>query len=96
MAVEKLSEKEIAAELAKLKGWTVQACKLHRTFEFVDFVHAFGFMASVALAAEAMNHHPDWSNVWNKVMVDLYTHSLGGISKRDFELAGKMNVIYGK
>lgn len=96
MAVEKLSEKEIAAELAKLKGWTVQAGKLHRTFEFADFVHAFGFMASVALAAEAMNHHPDWSNVWNKVTVDLYTHSLGGISKRDFELAGKMNAIYGK
>ncbi len=95
MAVKKLSDKEIAAELARLKGWSVQQGKLHRTFEFRDFVHAFGFMASVALAAEAMGHHPDWSNSWNKVTIELSTHSVGGLSKFDFELAGKIQQIFG-
>src|SRR6266849_6707110 len=80
MGVQKLTEQEISAELAKLKGWSIQQGKLHRTFECKDFVHAFGFMTSVALAAEAMGHHPDWSNSWNKVVVDLSTHSVGGLS----------------
>jgi 4a-hydroxytetrahydrobiopterin dehydratase len=95
MEVHKLTELEISAELAKLKGWSVQQGKLHRAFECKDFVHAFGFMASVALVAEAMGHHPEWSNVWNKVTVDLSTHSVGGISKFDFELAGKIQQIFG-
>ena len=95
MAVQKLSDQEIAAELERLKGWTIQQGKLHRTFEFKDFVHAFGFMASVALASEAINHHPDWSNSWNKVTVDLITHSIGGLSRSDFELAGKIQKLYG-
>ena len=95
MAVQKLAEQEIAAGLAPLKGWTIEQGKLHRTFEFKDFVQAFGFMTSVALAAEAMNHHPDWSNSWNKVTIDLMTHSVGGLSRFDFELAGKIQKIYG-
>jgi 4a-hydroxytetrahydrobiopterin dehydratase len=95
MAATKLAETEIAAELGKLKGWTVTNGNLHRVFEFKDFSAAFGFMARVALAAEKMDHHPDWSNSWNKVTVDLSTHSAGGLTKNDFELAGKMQQIFG-
>ncbi len=95
MSVQKLTEREIAAELAKLKGWKIEQGKLRRVFEFKDFARAFGFMTSVALAAEAMGHHPDWSNSWNKVSIDLSTHSVGGLSKNDFELAGKIEQILG-
>jgi 4a-hydroxytetrahydrobiopterin dehydratase len=95
MAATKLAEAEITAELAKLKGWSVEKGNLHRVFEFKDFSAAFGFMTRVALAAEKMDHHPDWSNVWNKVTVDLSTHSAGGLTKNDFELAGKIQQIYG-
>ena len=85
MATAKLSEQQIAEELRKLKGWSVQNGNLHRVFEFKDFTHAFGFMTQVALAAEKMDHHPDWSNSWNKVTVDLSTHSAGGLTKNDFD-----------
>ncbi len=95
MGVPTLTDQEIAAGVAKLKGWSIQQGKLHRVFECRDFIHAFGFMTSVALAAEAMNHHPDWSNSWNKVTVDLRTHSANGLTKLDFELAGKIQKIFG-
>ncbi len=95
MAATKLSEQEIAAELKKLGGWKVINGNLHRVFEFKDFSAAFGFMTQVAIAAEKMDHHPDWSNSWNKVTVDLCTHSAGGLTKNDFELAGKMLQISG-
>lgn len=95
MAATKLSEKEIAAELRKLSGWSVVKGNLHRVFECKDFSAAFGFMVRVALAAEKMDHHPDWSNSWNKVTVDLSTHSAGGLTKTDFELAGKIQQIHG-
>lgn len=93
MPVTKLSNQEIAAELKKLKGWTVEEGKLHRVFEFRDFSQAFGFMSRVALAAESMGHHPDWSNAWNKVTIDLTTHSAGGLTQNDFGLAGKIQQI---
>ena len=95
MAATKLSNKEIAAELRKLSGWSVVKGNLHRVFEFKDFSAAFGFMARVALAAEKMDHHPDWSNSWNKVTVDLSTHSADGLTKNDFELAGNIQQIHG-
>jgi len=95
VAATKLSEKEISAELSKLNGWRVVNGNLHRVFEFKDFSAAFGFMTRVAMAAEKMDHHPDWSNTWNKVTVDLSTHSAGGLTKNDFELAGKMQQFYG-
>jgi 4a-hydroxytetrahydrobiopterin dehydratase len=96
MPVTKLSESEISTELAKLPGWTSAQGKLHRVFEFADFRQAFGFMTAVALAAEAMNHHPDWSNVWNRVTIDLNTHSAGGITKNDFALAAEIQKIFGR
>jgi len=95
MAATKLSEKEVSAELRKLHGWKVINGNLHRVFEFKDFSAAFGFMARAALAAEKMDHHPDWSNSWNKVTVDLCTHSAGGLTQNDFDLAGKMQEIAG-
>lgn len=95
MAAKKLTEAEIKEQLAKLKGWTLVNGKLHREFQCKDFVSAFGNMTRVALVAEAMNHHPEWFNVWNKVAIDLNTHSVKGISDLDFTLAGKINEIFG-
>ena len=95
MGASKLTDQEIAAKLAELKGWSIEQGKLHRAFEFKDFQQAFGFMSQVALAAEKMDHHPDWSNSWNKVVVDLVTHSAGGITKNDFDLAAAIQRIAG-
>ena len=68
---------------------------IRRKFEFKDFNEAFGFMSRVALLAEKMDHHPEWFNVWNKVIIDLNTHSVKGISNLDFQLATKINEIFG-
>ena len=89
----KLTISELAASLKNLPGWTVAAGRLHREYFFDDFVQAFGFMSSVALVAESMNHHPEWCNAYHKVVVDLQTHSLGGISGFDLELAKKMETL---
>jgi len=96
MARTKLSDPEIAAELSKLPGWTIERGNLHRAFEFGDFSQAFAFMTRVALAAEKMDHHPDWSNSWNKVVIDLCTHSAGGLTRNDFDLAARIGQIFGK
>jgi len=95
MVPAKLNDQQVAAELAKLPGWSVEAGKLHRVFEFKDFTRAFSFMTAVALAAEAMNHHPDWCNSWNKVAIELVTHSAGGLTANDFALAGKIQQLFG-
>jgi 4a-hydroxytetrahydrobiopterin dehydratase len=92
----KLSKPEIAMGLRKLDGWSVVKGNLHRVFEFKDFKQAFAFMKRVALAADRMNHHPDWSNSYNKVTVNLSTHSAGGLTKNDFELAGIIQKIDGQ
>ena len=84
------SESEIADRMAQLPGWTVEGEKLHRLYRFADFVTAFGFMASVALIAERMNHHPEWFNVYSTVRVHLTTHDAGGITALDFDLAAEM------
>ena len=89
----KLSEEEIASRLKELTGWSLVDGKLHRVFKFKDFVEAFGFMTRGALVAESMNHHPDWSNVYNSVSVNLNTHDLGGISPLDFALAKKYDAL---
>ena len=73
--------------------WSVKENKLHGEFVFSDFVAAFGFMTQVALIAESSNHHPEWFNVYKKVVVDLTTHEAHGITGKDFKLAKTMDVI---
>lgn len=94
MPAKKLSEAEVQAQLKKVKGWSLVNGKLHREFTCKDFVAAFGNMTRVALVAESMNHHPEWFNVWNKVVIDLNTHSVKGISDYDFALAAKIDEIF--
>ncbi len=90
------TQAEIEEALITLPGWAVVERKLHRKYLFPDFVHAFGFMATCAIAIERMNHHPEWCNVYNRVTVDLTTHDAGGISNLDFKLAALLNSIAGK
>jgi 4a-hydroxytetrahydrobiopterin dehydratase len=91
MAVTKLTEAEIQNELTKLNGWEVVDGKLHKVYQFPDFVSAFAFMTKVALWAEKLDHHPEWFNVYNRVVIDLTTHDAGGISQKDFLLAQKID-----
>ena len=86
---EKLSSDEIQTELKKVAGWVIQDEKLHKEFQFSSFIESFVFMTQLALVAESMNHHPEWFNVYNRVVIDLTTHDAGGISNLDFELASK-------
>lgn len=88
---EKLNEDQIKTKLSDLSGWALEDNTLHKVFQFDDFVSAFGFMSQAALHAEKMNHHPDWSNVYNKVEVNLSTHDAGGITEKDFKLASAMD-----
>lgn len=82
-----MSPNELDTALRSLPRWTVIEGKLHREFRFADFAEAFAFMTRVAALAEAANHHPDWSNAWNRVSIDLVTHDAGGITAKDVELA---------
>ncbi len=91
MARAKLSEADINDRLPEISGWELIDGKLQRTFTFDNFVQAFGFMTRVALLAESMDHHPDWSNVYHRVVIGLNTHDVGGISQLDFELAKQIN-----
>ena len=91
----KLTEDEIRSRMDRLPGWEFTGGKLHRELRFKDFAQAFGFMTSLALVAEKMNHHPDWSNVYHRVVIDLSTHDVGGVSDRDFELAAVVNEFVG-
>jgi 4a-hydroxytetrahydrobiopterin dehydratase len=89
----KLSKDEIDTRLHQLPGWIYQDDVITKEYVFKDFARAFAFMAAVAIKAEKMNHHPEWSNVYNKVTVRLTTHDEGGVSELDFELAGKMEQL---
>jgi 4a-hydroxytetrahydrobiopterin dehydratase len=90
-----LSPEQLSRALAELPGWSLVDGKLHREFRFADFVRAFSFMSAVALVAEKRDHHPDWSNVYNRVVVDLTTHDAGGITQSDLDLARAMNELAG-
>ena len=92
-SLKKLSAEEVQSKLPALTGWALVSGKLKKEFQFPSFVHAFGFMSKVALLAESMNHHPEWSNVYNRVVIELMTHDTGGISSRDFELAAKIEAL---
>ncbi|KIQ05870.1 pterin-4-alpha-carbinolamine dehydratase [Agrobacterium tumefaciens] len=92
MQYPKLAKDVIETELAKLQGWSLRedGLAIVRAYKFANFAEAFGFMAQCALAAEKLNHHPEWSNVFSRVKVCLTTHDSQGITERDFLLAGAM------
>jgi 4a-hydroxytetrahydrobiopterin dehydratase len=96
MADPVLSTEEIDARLRDQPGWAVVDDALHREVEFADFREAFGFMSMVALAAEKLDHHPDWSNSWNKVVLDITSHAAGGVTGRCFELAAEVDRALGE
>jgi len=91
--MKKLDEAGIAAALSCLPAWTRQGEGIERTLMFADFVAAFGFMTRVALLAEKADHHPEWSNVWNRVHIRLTTHDAGGLTMKDIELAGAIDAL---
>lgn len=88
-----LTLQEIETELKQLDGWTIANGKLRREYKFPSFVEAFGFMSSLALVSEAMGHHPEWFNVYNRVTIDLVTHDAGGITSKDIEWARRANQL---
>jgi 4a-hydroxytetrahydrobiopterin dehydratase len=90
-----LDEPSVLRALEQLPGWDMAAGKLHRELHFDSFVEAFGFMSSMALVSEAMNHHPEWSNVYGRVAIDLITHDAGGITERDLEWARRASALLG-
>jgi len=91
-----LASAEIQAALAHLPGWAFERDALAKNFQFKTFREAMGFMVRVAFEAEAMNHHPEWTNVYNRLAVRLSTHDAGGkITAKDVELAGRMEKVFG-
>ncbi len=92
----KLPLEEIQQRLhAHIRDWSLRDGKLYRHIQFPDFATAFGFMTQIALIAEKMDHHPEWLNVYSRVEIWLTSHDVGGISERDFALAGKINAVLG-
>ena len=88
----KLTEDQARERLLQLDGWVIDdnGC-LAKDFQFADFSQAFAFMTRVAMLAEKQNHHPDWSNVWNRVHIALNSHDVKGLSARDFKLAAAID-----
>jgi 4a-hydroxytetrahydrobiopterin dehydratase len=95
--IPRLTDDEIAAALPGLPDWSLDGDRtsIVRSFKFGTFVEAFGFMTKVALLAEKADHHPEWSNVYNRVEIRLSTHDCGGLSKRDMALAAKIDTLVG-
>jgi 4a-hydroxytetrahydrobiopterin dehydratase len=92
--MDKLSNDEIEAKLADLNGWSVNTDqKLEKNYQCKDFKDALGFVVRIGLAAEAMDHHPELFNVYNKVKIELTTHDAGGISQKDFDLAKQIDAL---
>lgn len=93
--MKKYTHTEILTKLNTLPGWGLEGDFIAKTFLFKDFSEAFGFMARVAMMAEVMGHHPDWSNVYHKVTIKLNTHDVGGITDKDFEFAQRVEGYIG-
>lgn len=94
----KMDDEAINRSLATLNAsasapWTLSNGKLHKEFQFGDFIEAFGFMTRVALVAQAMDHHPEWFNVYKTVRIDLATHDAAGITEMDFALASRIETL---
>jgi len=91
MAATLLDPAQLAELPQRLPAWRLQDVRHCRELRVADFSEAFGFMARVALAAEALGHHPEWSNVWNRVVIELTTHDSGGLTALDLALAGRID-----
>ncbi|HXV75256.1 MAG TPA: 4a-hydroxytetrahydrobiopterin dehydratase [Candidatus Polarisedimenticolaceae bacterium] len=91
----RLAEAELRARIGELPGWRLEQGKLRRSFQFSDFVQAFRFISGVALIAERMDHHPEWSNVYNRVEMALTTHDAGGVTELDLALAREASRLAG-
>ena len=90
-----IAEQEVVKFLKiNLKGWTFEKKAIKRDFKFKTFVEAFSFMTAIALEAEKMNHHPEWSNVYNSVSINLSTHDANGITQLDFDFANLIDNVY--
>lgn len=96
--VDNLPHDEVSRRLERLSGWETEqdGTVLHRQLTFPDFTRAFAFMTAVALRAEKANHHPDWSNVYNRVDIRLSTHETGGLTERDFALAETIDELHAR
>ena len=86
-----LEARELISLQQELPKWKVQNSRLKRNFNFSNFIEAFGFITKVAMLSEIMNHHPEWSNVYSKVTIELTTHDLGGLTNRDVQLAKEID-----
>ena len=93
MPANPLTSAQIDQLASDLPRWSLVNGKLHRELRFADFSEAFGFMSRVALAAEQLGHHPEWSNVWNRVVIELTTHDTGGLSDLDVALASRIDAF---
>ena len=93
MGLVKLSDSEIKDGMKELNGWTILNGKLHKEIEFADFDEAWKFMTIAVVEIQKMNHHPEWFNVYNKLVIDLMTHDVGGISENDMNLAKFLDKI---
>ncbi len=91
--MKKLSSDEISKKLENLSGWTYSKDAIHTTFEFSDFKDAFTVMTRIAFEAEALQHHPNWENVYNKLEISLSTHDADGVTEKDFQLANAIEDI---
>jgi 4a-hydroxytetrahydrobiopterin dehydratase len=89
----RLSSREVSDRLGQVSGWSVEAGKLSKTFTFDDFMGAVDFVNRVARVAESQGHHPDLQVSWGRVVVDLTTHSAGGLTSKDFELAALIDQV---
>jgi 4a-hydroxytetrahydrobiopterin dehydratase len=92
----RLTDDEVQARLTDVPGWELVDGTLHREVQLRNFVEAFGFMTKVALEAEKLDHHPDWSNSWNKVVLDVVSHAEGGLTDQCFRLAAAVNRALGE
>jgi 4a-hydroxytetrahydrobiopterin dehydratase len=91
--VARLTDDALAQALRELHVWELAGGKLRRVYRFHDFVEAWGFMSAAALLVQQLDHHPEWSNVYDTVTIELTTHDAGGISARDVELAGRLEAL---
>lgn len=91
--MKKLTEQEINDRLENLEGWEYSENTIHTSFEFENFKEAFTLMTRIAFEAEAQQHHPDWSNVYNQLEIKLSSHDAGGVTEKDFKMANAIEGI---